>query len=156
MKRVLTLYVVCLMSFFMATTALANDEDDVKAAAEAVLAAFRNWDAVAWANYHMPGTSRFSNNGRLLNETFDADASKIGFAQAKSSGASWNAQWRHLSVKVIGNTAVSTGYMVGTFTMGNGQVNPINIRNSVVWVKQGGQWKMVHYHNSDIKTPASQ
>ncbi|MGH7332348.1 MAG: YybH family protein [Candidatus Rokuibacteriota bacterium] len=55
-------------------------------------------------------------------------------------------------VRVYGTdtTVVTNGYVHVTFVERNGQVTNLFIRNSVTWVKMGGQWRIVDQHNSKL------
>jgi len=64
-----------------------------------------------------------------------------------------NFQARHLEVKVYGETALVTGYVVGSQTLPNGTTQQISLRRSAVWLKQGGQWKEIHAHLSPMRLP---
>ena len=57
-----------------------------------------------------------------------------------------------MEVKVYGgDTAVVTGYLVGTTTVPNGTTNQLSDRRTAVMIKQGGQWKEVRHHQSPLK-----
>jgi len=56
-------------------------------------------------------------------------------------------------VRVYGNTAVVTGYLTGTRTQLDGTVTQNRDRRTGVFVKQGGQWKEVHHHQSPLRGP---
>ena len=62
-------------------------------------------------------------------------------------------QLRHLNVKVYGNVAVVTGYVVGTETSPDGTTEEVANRRTAVLVKQGGQWKEAHIHISPLVAP---
>jgi len=156
MKHMLAVLIVVLLSTFLTMEAFATDEDDVIAASKGLIAALNNWDGDAWIQYFMEGYDHFGQGGGLLNEVYNPTAEKEGFVKAKESGAKYNVQWRHLSAKIYGNTAVLTGYFVGTYTNAEGTPKSINVRSSGVWLKQGGKWKIVHYHNSDLLPASSQ
>jgi ketosteroid isomerase-like protein len=66
------------------------------------------------------------------------------------AGLRYKLQWRHLTVKVYGTTAVTTGYAIGTITQPDGTVQTGSWRSSLVWVKTDGQWKVAHDHTSEL------
>ncbi len=51
--------------------------------------------------------------------------------------------------QVNGNVAVATFYLVGTLTNG-GKTKDVTNRVSAVWVKDGGEWKEAHHHESPL------
>jgi ketosteroid isomerase-like protein len=66
------------------------------------------------------------------------------------SGLKLNMDLRHLDVKVYGNAAVVTGYVVGTSTAPSGVIEQVMNRRSAVLIKEGGKWKEVHLHSSPV------
>ena len=130
---------------FLTTVAVADDVGDVKAAVRAVDTAFNSGDADAVAEYMHPEHSRFP-DGELLFEGFNKDHLKALFA----AGLKVDLDTRHLGVKIYGNTAVATGYTVGTVTLPDGTINQGTGRFSEVWIKQENEWKRVHIHSSPL------
>ena len=122
-----------------------SEEADVRAAAEGLLAAYREGDVDAIARYWFPEGAAFWENGGLL--------AKFDEARLKAMverGFKTEMQWRHLDVRVYGGTAVATGYLTGTITLPNGLAEQGSWRDSTVWVKQGGRWKIAHLHISKL------
>ena len=66
------------------------------------------------------------------------------------AGSKLNLQLTHLDVKVYGNTAVVTGYVVGTTTDPDGETQSVMNRRTAVLIKQGNKWKEVHLHSSPV------
>ena len=78
---------------------------------------------------------------KLLRTSFDA-------------GEKGDLQLRNLEVKIYhDNTAVVTGYVVGTRPSPDGIRVPIRDQRTEVWIKQGEQWKQVHRHSSPLLLP---
>ena len=150
MKALTTLLVV---GMFLMPAALADDADDVKAALQRYMTAFNAGDANAWIQLHAVGNTRFGPGGTLL-EKYDSLEERRKIQQAEfDSGVKYNVQSRHLEISVYGDTAVTTNYGAGRITQPDGTVNPLNIRITRIWVKQGGQWKQVHQHFSPMVLP---
>jgi hypothetical protein len=66
------------------------------------------------------------------------------------SGWKLNLVIRHLDVKVYGNAAVVTAYVDGPVTYGGTTLRGTR-RETQVWIKQSGQWKRVHLHQSQLE-----
>ncbi len=78
------------------------------------------------------------------------------FQSAYNAGQRINVQIRHLNVRVYGNAAIVTGYVVGTVTKADGKTIQSRDQRSGMWIKQGGQWREAHRHNSPIAPPSTQ
>ncbi|MDA2924917.1 nuclear transport factor 2 family protein [Acidobacteria bacterium AH-259-L09] len=151
MKRLTAMLMVSIGGVVLTTVALADDVDDVKAAALDLIAAYNTADVGAIAKYTHPDYSSFRGTG-LLVEAFN----KEGLQAAFEAGLKFNRRVRHLQVKVYGNVAVATRYVVGTITLTDRTILSGPWRSSSVWVKQGGQWKRVHAHSSALITAQPQ
>jgi hypothetical protein len=66
------------------------------------------------------------------------------------AGLRYKLKWRHLDIKMYGDTAVSTGYAIGTVTQPDGAIKTGTWRTSLVWVKKDGVWKVAHDHTSEL------
>ncbi len=149
MKALTTLLVV---GMFLTTVAMADDVDDVKAEMESYFAALNAGDANTYIQHFMPETSAFVGTG-LISHAHSLEEQRRRF---EASGLKRNLQLRHLEVKVYGNTAIATGYVVGTTTNADGITNQANQQRTAVLIKQGGQWKEVHQHRSLLRIGAPQ
>ncbi len=145
MKVLTTLLVI---GMFATTVAMADDVDDVKAEMERYFAALNAGDANAYIQHFAPETSAFVGTG-LMSEAHSLQEQRRAFQASLDDGLKRNLQLRHLEVKVYGNTAVTTGYVVGTTTF-NGTTNQTRVQRTAVLIKQGGQWKEVHQHRSPL------
>jgi ketosteroid isomerase-like protein len=149
MKTWTTLFVT---GMFLATPALADDVDDVKAAEDRYYAAMNSGDARAWAQSRLSEEStRFGPNGELLEVFGSLEEQEQNRKAAVDAGLKYNLRARHRDIRVYGNTAVVTLY--GSGTVGNN--TQVNNRITRVWGKQGGQWKMVHAHLSPLTISTS-
>ena len=149
MKRLIALLIVLVGGFALTAVAAADDAADIEAAQRAHFAAYNASDADAVAQYVLQERSRFVGDGSLLTVGFDKNELKAAF----DAGVKFNRQFRHLDVKVYGNAAVVTGYWTGTINLLDGIIIKGPVRHSAVWIKQGGQWKEAHTHQSPLRLP---
>ena len=150
MKALTTLLVV---GMFLTTAALADDVDDVKAAVLSYFAAISAGDANSQTRYHMPEHTSFGPGGGLLVSQHSLEEQRNSFQADRDAGQRLNLQVRHLDVKVYGNAAIVTSYVVGTITTPDGTTIQSRDQRSGMWIKQGGQWREAHRHNSPIALP---
>jgi len=153
MKALTTLFVV---GMFVTTVAMADDVDDVKAAIRGHFAAVNSGDVVAYTSYYSNQGSAFS-GGELL-ERLSVEQRKNNFQAGVDSGLRRNLQMRNLEVQIYGNVAIATGYLLGSTTNQDGTTQRTSQQRTGVLIKQGGQWKEVHRHNSPltISTPTDE
>ncbi len=149
MKALTTLLVI---GMFATAVAMADDVDDVRAEMERYFAALNAGDANGYIQHFMPETSAIVGTG-LISHANSLEEQKNAFV---ASGLERNLQLRHLEVKVYGNTAVVTGYVVGSTTNANGTTFQTRALRTGVMIKQGGQWKEVHQHRSPLIIAPSQ
>ncbi len=150
MKALTTLLVV---GMFLATVAMADDVDDVKAAVRGYFAAHRARDVNAYMRYRMAEYSNFGPTGGLINRSTSLEQQRSNFQAAIDQGIRRNIDIRHLEVRVYGNSAIATGYVVGTVTNPDGSTDQVTWQRSGFWIKQGSQWKEAHHHRGAVSTP---
>ncbi len=151
MKALTTLFVV---GMFLTTVAMADDVDDVKAAVQGDFVSRNSGDAYAYAQAFLEGFTRFGFGGQLLERVDSLEELRKDRQARFDAGVKFNLQDRHTDVSLYGNsTAVVTSYRVGTLTLPNGNTVRINNRITTVLVKQGGQWKIAHVHDSPLRLP---
>ncbi len=146
MKVLTTLLVV---GMILTTVAIADDVDDVKAAVQRYIATLNADDANAYVQSRIPVYSVFAGGG-LIERFHSLEEQRNGFQGRVDSGLRISRQLRHLDVKVYGNAAVVTGYMLGTNTAPDGTVIQSRQQRTGMWIEQGGQWKEVHRHSSPL------
>ncbi len=149
MKALTTLLVA---GMFLTTVAMADDVDDVKAAVQKYITALNTGDANAYVQSRMPEYTVFAGGG-LIEKFHSLEEQRNGFQGLVDSGVRINRQLRHLDVKVYGNAAVVTCYALGTTTSPDGTTEQVRNQRTGVWIKQGGQWREAHRHNSPIALP---
>ncbi|MDA2925337.1 nuclear transport factor 2 family protein [Acidobacteria bacterium AH-259-L09] len=152
MKRLVATVIVLAVGMVLTTVAQADDMADVKAAVLEHYAAINAGDMDAAVQQHTPEFSGFLADGGLL-WGFDSLEDQRKTFQA-FSGAGFKTDWqvvrRHLDVEIYGETAIATFYLVGTITWPGGFTRQGTWRVSEVWIKQGGQWKEAHHHDSPL------
>ena len=146
MKALTTLLVV---GMFLTTVAVADDVDDVKAALQGHFDAVNFGDVNAFVQYYPSESSSFAGGGLL--GKFSLEDRRKNFQAGVNAGQKRNLQLRHIEVKIYGNTAIATGYLVGTaVNPPNNDVLQLRMQRTAVLIKQGGQWKEVHHHRSAL------
>ena len=150
MKALTTLLVI---GMFATAVAMADDVDDVRATVLNYITSVNAGDAEGRTAGRSPDWSTFNRGGALLARTASLEEQKKAFQASVDAGVKRNYQLRNLEVKVYGNTAVVTSYLVGTRTAPNGDIARWTDRRTGVLVKQGGTWREVHLHQSPVRFP---
>lgn len=150
MKGLITTLTVLVTGIFLSTAVLADDVDDVKAAVQSKFAALNSGDAAAYVRTTMPEFSAFGPGGGLLEIEHSSEEQRNSFQADRDAGQRLNLQVRHLDVRVYGDAAIVTGYVVGTITTTDGTTIQSRDQRTGLWIKQGGQWREAHRHNSPI------
>jgi ketosteroid isomerase-like protein len=94
-----------------------------------------------------PKFSKFEDDGLGRQ---DAATGKKGERDALSAVKAFNAKINDLKVDIFGNTAVATMILAYDIDMGKEKMAGKD-RSTLVFVKQGGTWKIVHEHSSPLK-----
>ena len=153
MRQLITILMVLVVGMFLTTTATADDEDDVKAAVQALYETLNKGDADGRMKLNLPETSGFARTGGLFNLDARTVEDRRNDLQARfDAGLKWEQQVHHLNAKVYGNAAITTYYTAGSTTYPNGDVLQGTFRCTIVWIKQAGQWKVAHTHISRLQT----
>ena len=152
MKRLIATLVVFVGGMVLTSPAAAQEEEAIKAATLEHFVTLSAGDVAAHVQHHLPEHTNFGVDGGLLAEFDSLDEEQSGLQADFDAGLKLNLQLRHLKVKVYGNTAVVTGYVVGTATSPDGDTQQVTSRRTAVLIKQGGQWREVHSHSSPLMT----
>lgn len=124
--------------------AASQAEQEVTNAVHAVYSALNAKDADALTELIVgEGYTEYNGSGgpivlispQLIREAFDSDAS-------------FNYAAEQIDVAVTGQSAIVTGYRVGTYTSPEGQDFPGTLRLSMFWVNDSGKWLLAHVHLS--------
>ena len=142
---------------------VADDVDDVKAAYLQHIANSNSGNVDGFVEQHLPGHSAFGPTGALLTRYDSTEGEKKLVRAALDAGRAANpgrssvrafsdVQVRHLEARIYGRlSAVVTAYLTGRETASDGTSRQRTLRASSMWIKQGGQWKEVHDHMSDLQ-----
>jgi ketosteroid isomerase-like protein len=152
MKVLTTLFMIGMIT---TAVAMADDVDDVKAAVQRYFVAINSGDTEGVYQFRIAERSSFGRGGQLLGKpTASLEEQKRSHQNQVNAGRKRNYQLRHMEVTVYGgDTAIVTGYLTGRGTFPDGTVVPHNDRRTALLIKQGGQWKEVHTHQSLLRTP---
>ena len=141
---IITLFV---MGTFLTTAALADDEDDVKAAVMDSRAQEHAGNIDGYFKYHVPQFTIFPPTSGFLSESPDKEVTQARF----DAGMKLDMQMRNFDIKVYGDTAITTYYSVGQVQRpGSSTSERWNLRITGVWSKDSGDWKVVHRHESPL------
>jgi ketosteroid isomerase-like protein len=147
MKTLMTTLTMTLMSLLLTNGAFADAADDVTAAEMDSRAQEDAGNIDGYFKYMVPQFTIFPPTSGLLSE-----APEKAVTQARlDAGMNFNMQMRNFDVKVYGDTAVTTYYSVGTVQRpGSSTSERWSLRMTGVWVKQSGEWKLFHRHESPL------
>lgn len=132
----------------------------VRAVVQEVFAAERSGKVDLLSKYFLPDFTGFFLNGALRSQGLFIRGLKIAYAD----GYRQDLNIQHLDVRVYNDTAVATGYLGGSFSFpgpppqsATSQAeSPPRVtiagpwRASFVLRKQGGAWKIAHFHYSSL------
>lgn len=161
--RWITVATVFLGSMMGAGIVVADDVDDVKAAYLQHIANSNSGNVDGFVEQHLAGHSAFGPTGALLTRYDSIEDEKKLVRAALDAGRAANpgrssvrafsdVQVRHLEARIYGRlSAVVTAYLTGRETASDGTSRQRTLRASSMWIKQGGQWKEVHDHMSDLQ-----
>ena len=142
---------------------VAGDVDEVKAASLQHIADSNSGNVDGFVEQHLAGHSAFGPTGALLTRYDSIEDEKKLVRAALDAGRAANpgrssvrafsdVQVRHLEARIYGRlSAVVTAYLTGRETASDGTSRQRTLRASSMWIKQGGQWKEVHDHMSDLQ-----
>ncbi len=151
MKRKIAVPIVLVLGIALMSISTADEHEDtagIREALASISAAYEAGDANAVAQYIHPELSSFLPPplGGLLDEEFDKNELQAWF----DSGFKLQFKYYHLGFKVYGNTAIVTSYNELTVTIPTTEQYTVVRRNSLIWIKEEGKWKMVHRHASPL------
>ncbi len=123
-----------------------DDRTMVTEAVMATLAAWNGGDADAYVSSFHPDYRGFFLDGELLGEIIDKDGLEIAY----DDGYLPKMSVQHLDVKIYDDTAIVTGYVVGTIAYPQDGSAGGTWRYSEVRITHNGQWKVLHHHLSPL------
>ncbi|HEX6183255.1 MAG TPA: serine hydrolase [Pyrinomonadaceae bacterium] len=122
-------------------------EGEVKAAVMDIMAGYNSGDVDKIERRLAPGHNGFKSGGGFLTSFINAAELRDLF----KSGFKVKFEVNDLEAAVYGDTAVATFFVSGTVTPPNGAPRAEGPwRNSFVWNKHDGSWKLVHSHQSAL------
>jgi ketosteroid isomerase-like protein len=121
-------------------------EAEVEAAMLASLNAWNEGNVAAFGAFFTPDARGFNLDGGLLIRGFNSQALEAALA----AGFGIDVEPRDIDVKVYGNTAVGVAYLDGSITLPGGTIREGIWRYSETRVNEGGTWKVVQYHISQM------
>lgn len=124
-----------------------DDVADVKAAEMAFNAAQNAGDTNGMFKYLLPDRTVYGSSGGRLVQGWTEESRKRRQADF-DAGRKIDLKIEELSVRIYGDTAVSTFYRIGTMKELDGITRQVHLRISGVWVRQRGEWKLAHRHES--------
>lgn len=125
-------------------------EAAVKAALTEFYAAVNNSNVDQMEKYLDPQQNGFLPHGGLLEVFADLNGLRNAFKQ----GLKLNYQIHELDAAVYGDSALMTCILTRVITPPNQKpVNEGPWRSTYFWNRQGGAWKLVHTHQSDLTAP---
>lgn len=156
MKRFFFLTMIFVCGVILSNVAWAGDVEDIKKATLEHFATLNAGNVAAHIEHHLQGHTTFGGDGGLLSVGNSLEEEKNIMQADVDAGFKNDLSVTHLDVKVYGNTAVVTGYLVGTSTEPDGKTEQVMIRRTAVLIKKGNKWKEVHLHSSPVVAGQSQ
>jgi ketosteroid isomerase-like protein len=150
MKCLIATLIIWMLSTACLTFAAADEAAAVKAVVQEFFAAYKAGDVDTLARYLLPDISIFFLDGGLRTKGMYLPSFKTLY----DTGYRPNLQVKQIDATVYDTTAVATGYMDGTITLGRNVLEG-PWRLSVVLRKHDGIWKIAHVHQSPM-IPAPQ
>ncbi|MEE9238110.1 MAG: nuclear transport factor 2 family protein [Thermodesulfobacteriota bacterium] len=152
MKKLILITMIFGWVVLLTTEAEAGDVEDIRKATLEHFVTFNAGNVAAHIEHHLQGHTGYSPDGGLLEVNESLEEEKMSLQADFDAGLKFDLQIQHLDVKVYGNAAVVTGYLVGTVTNTDGTTSQVRDRRTAVLIKKGKKWKEVHTHISPIMT----
>jgi len=153
MKQLLVTGTTLLAGLLLSTGVQAGDVEDIIALEQGHYLARNNGDVDTWVQYHLPERDGFGPGGGLLSQGTSAEEEKRNLKAQLDAGMKYNHRLIHVEVKIFGDTAITTGYVVGSATSPDGTTSQAMMRRTGVVIKLNGQWKELHNHLSPVVAP---
>ncbi len=153
MKRLIVIGTTLLAGLLLSTGVQAGDVEDIIALEQGHYLARNNGDVDTWVQYHLPERDGFGPGGGLLSQGTSAEEEKRSLQAQLDAGMKYNHRLVHVEVKIFGDTAITTGYVVGSATSPDGTTSQAMMRRTGVVIKRNGQWKELHNHLSPVVAP---
>ena len=128
--------------------ASADELEEFKAALEKYTIACTNLDAEAMAEIESEAIG-FSSGGRMHprdHATMYKERRIAGLKIYRSKFEVYESTITYDIVKVVDNTGIACGYFIDKMKPIGGELETIQGRQSVTYLKKNGQWKLILYH----------
>ena len=135
-----------ILAYLVMAPGAAAQESAVRSAINQTLSAWAGGDFATFATSYMPDARGFFLDGGPLIEGVDVEALKAGY----DAGLRAEFTLRDLQVRVVGGVAVSSAYLDGSLTLPGGLVRRGTWRYSETRIQDGGKWKVLQFHFSDL------
>lgn len=146
MKRVTAVLIVLISGMTLSVRSGFAQEAEVRAAVLESLAAWKEGNVEAFAQFFGPDSRGFNLDGGLLIQGFNPAALQAALA----AGLGIDVEPRDVDVKVYGNAAIVVAYLVGSISLPGGVTHEGTWRYSETRVRNGDVWKVVQYHISPL------
>ena len=148
MKSLATLLLV---GIFLTTPALAqSDEEAVKAGVLEFYSRLNQADP-SYVSFWHPNATAYARDGGLLGS--DVGQRTQSAVQASfDAGLEYNVTVRNLEATVFNNDSAVTTYYTGGIVRNpaGGSIEGGSYRATMIWAKDGGEWKIIHLHISPL------
>lgn len=131
-----------------AHSALAQDAASLEATVTDYYEKLNNEDPSS-VEHFLSGAMQFPRTGLVLTPISNDEES---IQEQLESGLDFEVELHHLNAQVIGETGIATYYTTGTTTYPDGVILRGTYRASAIAVWQGQQWRIAHFHLSELKT----
>ncbi len=153
MKQLMLIGTTLLAGLLLTSGVQAGDVEDIIALEQGHYLARNNGDVDTWVQYHLSERDGFGPGGGLLSQGTSAEEEKRSLKAQFDAGMKYNHRLIHVKVKIFGDTAITTGYVVGSATSPDGTTSQAMMRRTGVVIKRNGQWKELHNHLSPVVAP---
>jgi ketosteroid isomerase-like protein len=151
MRRVNFVSLVCVALLCLPAIAGAGTEEEVIALTRAQWAAEVAENAEGSAAILADDYTEFNSNfpTRIDGKAFNT---KLYEAMSEGGGKMLVGEMANAKVQDYGNVAILTYNFIGVMKNGDGETSPQLAKSTRVYVKQGGEWKMVHANFAPISS----
>ena len=136
-----------MLAYAVTAAGAAGQEAEVRSAVNETLATWSAGDFAAFAGFYTADARGFFLDGSVLVEDgIDVSALQAGY----DAGIKATFTVRDLNIRMVGSVAVSSAYLDGSLTLPGGAVRDGTWRYTETRVKEGGTWKVIQFHFSDL------
>lgn len=132
-----TLLSICLLAAPLARAQNGNAEQEVSALSDQMIQANLKGDESFYQKYYADDATIVHGNGKLFTKAQDIEDLKSGALKYESIDV------LEKTIHVYGDTAVVHLLITFKGSLSGKPFPPINLRRTVVWVNQKGNWKVV-------------